>query len=123
MLTPLADNLWEIYQPLSISGIEMGHRMTVVRLAAGELLVHSPVRLDELLARELLELGFVRYLIAPSRMHDLHLAEWASRFPQAVLCGAPGLDKDHPELKFKEILSDHSPAYWYPEMKHRHIQG
>jgi hypothetical protein len=123
MLTPLTDNVWEINQPLSLAGVEIGHRMTVIRLGGGDLLVHSPAGLDETLVHAISELGFVRYVIAPSRMHDLYLTSWRSRFPQAIFCCAPGLEKDHPELKFNEILADHSPAYWYPEMKHRQIQG
>ena len=43
MLDRLAEDLWVEARPLRFFGVEMGTRMTVVRLADGGLWVHSPV--------------------------------------------------------------------------------
>ena len=53
MLTALDDNLWEAEYALSVTGVQLGHRMTVIRLADNELMLHSPVPLADDLAREL----------------------------------------------------------------------
>jgi hypothetical protein len=47
MLNSLAPNLWAIERPLKAPGLRTGHRMTVARLANGDLWVHSPVAFDE----------------------------------------------------------------------------
>lgn len=43
MLNPLAPGFWDLDAPMTVFGIRLGHRMTVVRLAGGTLWVHSPV--------------------------------------------------------------------------------
>ena len=65
MLTAIDENVWEAEHPLSLAGVQLGHRMTVIRLADNELLLHSPVPLSDDLERELQELGEVRYVVAP----------------------------------------------------------
>jgi hypothetical protein len=50
MLEPLAKDVWVEGAPLSFFGIHLGTRMTVVRLANGDVVVHSPIRLDDALA-------------------------------------------------------------------------
>jgi hypothetical protein len=39
----LDEGLWVAAAPLSFLGLHLGTRMTVVRLAGGELWVHSPI--------------------------------------------------------------------------------
>jgi hypothetical protein len=42
-------------------------RMTVARLSNGDLWLHSPIKFDEKLARELQGLGRVRHLVSPNQ--------------------------------------------------------
>ncbi|MEQ9320478.1 MAG: hypothetical protein RIF41_15030, partial [Polyangiaceae bacterium] len=57
MLHELADGIWEITQPLRFLGMAIGTRMTVIGLPSGGLLLHSPIAVDDALARsERLEL-------------------------------------------------------------------
>ena len=44
--TQLTDDLWVLNRPARLGPIDLGHRMTVVRLASGRLWVHSSVALD-----------------------------------------------------------------------------
>ena len=46
MLTQLAPNLWSATHHLSVSGLPLTSRMTVVRLSDGGLWLHSPVPID-----------------------------------------------------------------------------
>jgi hypothetical protein len=86
--------------------------MTVIRLTDGSLFLHSPVPLDSGLRAELSDLGQVRALVAPSKVHHLFVGEWVSAYPEAKLHGAPGLPEKRKDLAFDSILSDESPADW-----------
>ena len=94
MLTTIAPGLFEATQPLRVAGFDLGHRMTVIQLPSGEVAVHSPVKLSTALARDVEQLGGslerVRWIIAPSVMHDLYLAEWMTHFSRAQLLHSPG---------------------------------
>jgi len=65
MLRQLANDLWVTQRRQRFLGLELGTRMTVVRLAGDELLVHSPVALDPHTRAELDRLGRVAYVVAP----------------------------------------------------------
>ena len=64
-------------------------RMTVVRLSNGDLFVHSPIKFDEGLAKELRRLGRVRHLVSPNQFHYAHIGEWAKAFPDAIAWASP----------------------------------
>jgi len=123
MLTSLAENLWELNRPLKAPGLRLDHRMVVARLASGELLVHSPVELDEDIVSALAALGPVRHLVAPSLFHDLYWPPWFSRYPQATFWGVPGLRQAHPELPFGELLRPDQPTPWEAELPKLFIAG
>ena len=44
-IRPLDEDLWVAEHPLRVQGMELGRRMTVVRLGDGGLWLHSVVRL------------------------------------------------------------------------------
>ncbi|MGV3772246.1 MAG: DUF4336 domain-containing protein [Verrucomicrobiales bacterium] len=91
MLTELAPDLWEATQPLRVMGFDLGHRMTVVRLGSGELVLHSPIHLSSAIMANLQKLGSVSFILAPSSMHDLYLKEWMDAYPKALLLHSPAL--------------------------------
>jgi hypothetical protein len=69
------------FEYLTVGGIRLPlpftTRMTVVRLSNGDLVLHSPVKFDERLAKELHKLGTVRHLVSPNQFHYAHIGEWA----------------------------------------------
>jgi glyoxylase-like metal-dependent hydrolase (beta-lactamase superfamily II) len=83
-LAPIADDLWElghrIRQP---GGVWMPVRMTVVRLPGRQLVLHSPVPIDDDTAAALAGLGDVAHVIAPNRMHRRWAPDAARRYPDA----------------------------------------
>ena len=89
-LDSVAVNLWERNEPLRAGGLPLGHRMTVMELRSGELVVHSPVRFSDGLRDALLELGAPAWFIAPSRFHNLYWADWFQAFPKARFAAVPG---------------------------------
>ena len=83
MLRPLREDLHVLEVPFRAAGLELGGRMTVIRLPDGGLWIHSPVRVDGATRPAVEALGPVRFLVAPSLMHHLFLPEWAAAYPEA----------------------------------------
>ena len=123
MLQKIDANLWEISRPIKMPGLRMDHRMTVVRLGSGGLLLHSPVSFDTALAKALAELGPVEHLVAPSRYHDMYWTEWFREYPVAEFFCAPGVKGEHPELRFQHVLGSESAPSWAGELETCLIRG
>ncbi|MEN8184619.1 MAG: DUF4336 domain-containing protein [Myxococcota bacterium] len=123
MLRELADDLFVTERPLRFAGLEVGTRMTVIRLAGGELLLHSPVRLDAALRTRLEALGAPRFAVAPNRFHHLFVGEVVSSWPEVELYGAPGLERKRPDLAFREVLGDEPPKAWAGQLEQCLVAG
>jgi hypothetical protein len=93
-LKPVATDIWLIDGPsVRVCGMPFPTRCTVVRLADGDLWVHSPTVLTDGLRAELQALGPVRYLIVPDLLHYASIADWQRVFPDAIAYVAPGAAK------------------------------
>ena len=69
-IKPYGKNIWVIDGPvISFYGMPFTTRMVVVRFENSELLIHSPINLTEELKQELDQLGEVKYLISPNKIH------------------------------------------------------
>jgi hypothetical protein len=123
MLAELASNLWVYDQSQRFYGIEVGTRMTVVRLADGGLWLHSPVRPTPELRAATDALGPVRWLVAPNRWHHLYVGDWQAAYPAAQIYGAPRLAKKRPDLTMAGVLDDTAPAGWAGQIDQIARQG
>ncbi len=119
-LREVAENLWEVSQPLPVAGINFGHRMTVARLASGELVVHSPVAWNAELEAELRVLGDPRYFVAPSRFHDLFWASWSEKMRGSRFYGVPGMRR---RFSFMETLAEGGKDPWGSELERVSLAG
>ena len=127
MLSNIGGDLWahealihEVVLPFV--RIPMWHRMTVVRLASGEVLLHSPTLLDAKLCAVIDALGPVTAVIAPSWWHDLHLEETLSLYPRARLFVAPILLRSNRCLS-AQALGEVPPALWSAQIDQTRIEG
>ena len=111
-LRQLHSDLWVAEAPLRFVGLEMGARMTVVRLPDGKVLVHSPIAASDELVREVRALGPIAYLVAPNRYHHLYVADWQRACPDAALYVAHGLDRKRPDLVVAGVLGDEAEPGW-----------
>jgi hypothetical protein len=116
MLRELAPSLWVTERPLRFAGIQVGTRMTTVRLRDGDLLLHSPVALDPELRKELDALGPVRYAVGPNRFHHLYLGDYLAAYPDVQLFGAPGLETKRKDLPWAGMLGDDAPPAWASDL-------
>lgn len=95
-------------------------RMTVIRLANGDLFIHSPIRFDERLADQLQRLGNPRHLISPNQFHYAHIGEWKNAFPDAIAWASPRVRQRararEMHIDFSQDLSAVPPPDWDDEI-------
>jgi len=102
----VADDLWVVDSgPIVAGGARLPVRMTIVRLANGDLWLHSPVQLTPSLTRALAALGPVRHLVAPTFAHWTFLPDWQAAFPDATLWATPNL-RDRPQVRRSGLRLD-----------------
>ena len=123
LLCEVAENIWIAERPQRFYGLEVGTRMTVIRLADGSLLLHSAVALDPELRRELDAIGRVCFAVAPNRVHHLYAGKVAEAYPGARLWVAPGLERKRPDLVYVGVLGDEAPAEWKDEVDQVFFRG
>ncbi len=119
----LHDDLWIADSPLRFGGLEVGTRMTVVRLPGPRMLLHSPIAASEALLREVQTLGPVSYLIAPNRLHHLFVGEWKEACPEAEIHAAPGLESKRPDLTIDGVLGEAPDPGWAEELDQTLLHG
>lgn len=122
-LKPLARDIWIVDGPVIgmkwlWTELPLPTRMTVVRLSSGDLWVHSPVALSGGLKAELAELGPVRYLVAPNKIHYWWIGEWRIAYPDALAFAAPRVEeKAAPHgISFDRELRDAPEEAWAGEI-------
>jgi len=96
--------------------------MTVVRLANGQLWLHSPVPISAETKAQLAALGEVAFIVAPNRFHHLYAGDCAAAFPSATLFGAPGLAKKRPDLRMQTLRAAPEPE-WESELDQVFVEG
>lgn len=94
-LIAIGKNIWIHNGPaVPFFGMPYTTRSTIVKLSSGALWVHSPGKLTAGLLRELTQLGQVKYLISPNKLHHLFMGDWQEKFPYAIMFASPGVDKN-----------------------------
>jgi hypothetical protein len=104
MLKTIGADIWAYGKEIKLgAGMSMPCRATILRLPDGQLVVHSPLALDDATAKEIDGLGDVRYLIAPNCIHWMFLKAAKERYPKARVFGAPGLAKKLGSFAFEHL--------------------
>ena len=122
-LRALASDLWVAERPQRFYGLEVGTRMTVIRLADGSVLLHSPVTLDQRSCAALDAIGRVRFVVAPNRLHHLYAGDVARTYPGARLWVGPGVERKRPDLVYVAVLDDEAPAEWRGQVDQVFVRG
>ncbi|WP_428483448.1 DUF4336 domain-containing protein [Rhodopila sp.] len=114
---PVAHDVFIVESALGgLLGKVLPARMTVIRLASGDLLLHSPTRFTEGLKRELQALGRVTHLVAPNMAHWTFLGDWQRAYPNAITWAAPGLRERsqvrNSGIQIDFVLGETAPYAW-----------
>jgi hypothetical protein len=90
-LQQFSENLWTLYFPLRIAGLELGTRATIAKLPSGGLVIISPVEFSDQAAEAVDALGPVDTIISPNLFHHLFYNQACERWPDARRLVPPGL--------------------------------
>lgn len=92
----IGEGIWIAERPFRLFGAEFGNRMTIIRLANEQLLVHSPIVLDDGIKAEIENLGYVAHIVTPNAFHGLFVQEWMIAFPRARHFTAKQVERNQP---------------------------
>lgn len=84
----VADNLWRVVAPVPRMLLE--RQMVVAADAAGRLLIHNGIALNQSEQRRLEALGEPTWLVVPNGYHRLDAAAYKRRYPQLVVIAPEG---------------------------------
>jgi len=121
LLRVLADDVW--CRDEILGAVRSPVRMTVVRWRERELLLYSPLRISDDLARELDELGTVTDIVCPNSFHHLFAGKALARYPDARLWGNPHLAKKRADLAFTDLFDGTERPPWSDAVEHQLIPG
>ena len=110
MLRQIDSDIWVAEQPLRYLGLSIGTRMTIIRLANRELIVISPIQINETIVAQLEEIGTVRHIITPNLYHYFFAADFKIHYSNATFWAVPGLKAKKPDLPIDQVItSETSP--------------
>jgi len=104
--------IWLVDYPVRYAGTSFEARMSVIRLADGRLILHSPCDITPALKSAIEALGPVGWIVAPGTFHYLHLPSAQAAFPLAETWICPGLEAKRPDLAHDGLLGGEAPAEW-----------
>lgn len=131
-LKKVDQNIWivdgeRINMAVGPMGVPFSTRMTIIRLKDGSLWCHSPIKPTASLLAEVDQLGEVRHLISPNKIHYAFIGEWKQHYPQATTWSSPGVEKRARSQKisvvFDQPLEEKAPRIWQSEIKQLHFKG
>ena len=115
----LADNLWFLQYKLPVLGVDIHRNVSVIRLASGELVVHStgPFSPEEVTA--IRALGNPRWMIDVMMRHDTFAKEGRAAFPDALYLAPEGFSEGA-EVSTQPLVQ---PPEWGDELELLLLEG
>ncbi|MEQ8598310.1 MAG: DUF4336 domain-containing protein [Devosia sp.] len=125
MLQQFGPNLWVAEGPVveATAGFHYPTRMTVIKLANGNLVLCSPIALSDDLRAQIEAVGAVQHLVAPNSLHHTFLGDWQRAFPDARVYAPPGLPDTRKDIRFDVNIGDAPIAAWAGEIEHAIMWG
>lgn len=80
-LRAIAENMWVVDGTIQMPPGPLPRRMTIARLASGDLVVFSAIALDDVAMAEVDALGRPAFLVVPNAFHREDAPRWKSRYP------------------------------------------
>ena len=107
----------------SFYGFAYPTRMAAAKLSNNTVWVWSPIALTEALASAMNDLGQVRHIVSPNKLHHLFLGAWIKRWPDARLYASPGLSRKRPDLHFDAELAEEPDVSWAADIDQTVFRG
>lgn len=131
-LKQIGENIWIadgdiIGMDVLVFKVPFSTRMTIVKLKDGSLWCHSPIKPTVSLLAEIDQLGDVKYLISPNKIHYAYIPEWQKYYPNAIAWASPGVEKraasQNISVKFDQALEENAPLEWANEISQLIFKG
>jgi hypothetical protein len=119
----IKDQIWILEYPIRFAGINLFGRMTIIKLSDGDLFIHDPCEIDDLVKNEIDLIGEVKYIVAPGSYHHLFVADFQEKYPNAETFLCPGLERKKPDIKFDWILGNMPDHRWGDVLDQVVVQG
>jgi len=119
----IKDQIWILEYPVRFAGIDLFGRMTIIKMDSGELIIHDPCKIDELVKNEIDKIGEVKYIVAPGSYHHLFVTDFQQKYPNAETFLCPGLERKRPDIKFEWILGNKPDPRWCNVLDQVVVQG
>lgn len=81
-LRAIADNMWVVDGTIQMPPGPLPRRMTIARVASGDLVVFSAIALDDAAWAEVEQLGRPTFLVVPNAFHREDAPKWKARYPE-----------------------------------------
>ncbi|MCM2561058.1 DUF4336 domain-containing protein [Lutimaribacter sp. EGI FJ00015] len=125
---PVARDIWVVDGPvIRFYKMPFPTRATALRLANGDLWLHSPTRWSASLQAQLEELGPIRHLVAPNWIHYASLPEWQAALPGAQVWAAPGVAaraaSRNVAFRIDHALGQDAPPDWAGQVDQMVVTG
>lgn len=117
------NGVWTEDRDLKVLGMDLGARMTLVDCGNQNLLVHSPIDINETTLEKIRDSGEVRWVVAPNKWHHMFLKDFNAHFPKAEYFCAPGLEEKRKDFLFSRVISNEQNFPWNPELSHLVVEG
>lgn len=117
------NRIWIKEYPIRYAGTAFNARMTVLRLANNNLLVHSPCEIDPITREEIAALGSVEFIFVPGNYHYFYATSAQAAFPEAELFICPGVEEKLPDLKYDGVLADEPDPRWENDLEQVVVKG
>lgn len=119
-MQPVAENLWIQHYPLSMLGGHQGRVVTIIRLASGQLIIHSTGPFTAADVTEIHALGTPGWLVDSMLRHDTFAKEGRAAFPDIPYLAPRGFS-DGAQVPTQPILP--TPQEWNPEIRVLLVDG
>jgi hypothetical protein len=90
---PVVEGVWIVDSGHRMAGACLPVRMTILRLADGTLLLHSPTSFTPQTKAALERIGRITHVVAPNSVHWSYMKVWQDHVPDATYWAVPGLGK------------------------------
>lgn len=119
MLQKIDENIWVVRSACLPFGALA--TMTLVRLKNNQVIVISPIRLDDALKAAIESIGEISFLIAPNGFHYLFLSDFLRYFPKAQYYYSPALIKKIKKIQevfpHHKMLDENINSPWMTELR------
>ena len=119
----IKDQIWILEYPVRFGGMDLFGRTTIIKLENGDLIIHDPCKIDNLVKKEIDAIGKVEYIVAPGNYHHLFVADFQQQYPDAETFLCPGLERKRPDIKFEWVLGNQPDQRWANTIDQVVVQG